>query len=385
MTRKVCVVVTARPSYARIKTALAAIRDHEDLQLQLIVGASALLDRYGSVVDVIRADGFEPDSVVYMVLEGENLVTSAKSTGIGIVELSTILDNLKPDVVLSIADRYETIATAIAAAYMNIPLVHIQGGEISGSIDEKVRHAVTKLADLHFVSGSSAAQRLVRMGERPETVFVTGCPSIDLAAAIRDEEPSELNPLTRYAGVGHHFDPAEGYIVVIQHSVTTSFRSALDQIEQTLCAIQALGCPTFWFWPNPDAGSEGISKGIRRFRERHHDLPIYFFKNLTPEDFLRLIIGARLLMGNSSVGIRESAFLGIPVVNIGDRQAGRDRGANVVDVGYNSAEIVAASRHLLSNGKCPESHIYGDGKAGRRIADLLSTAELRIEKRLAYD
>ena len=165
--RKVCVVITARPSYARIKTVLEAVKAHPKLQLQLIVAASALLERYGSVVDVIRQDGFEPDSVVYMVVEGENLVTTAKSTGLGVVELATIFDNLKPDVVISVADRYETIATAIAASYLNIPVAHVQGGEVTGSIDEKVRHAVTKLSNLHFVSNDKAAERVIRMGEEP--------------------------------------------------------------------------------------------------------------------------------------------------------------------------------------------------------------------------
>ena len=182
--RKVCIVITARPSYSRIKSVLKAIREESRLELQLVVAASALLERYGSAIDYIRADGFEPDEVVYMILEGGNLVTAAKSTGLGIVELSTAFDSLKPDVVISVADRYETIATAIAASYNNIPLAHVLGGEVTGSIDEKVRHAVTKLSDLHFVSNEEAAQRIIRMGEDPATVFVTGCPSIDLAADV---------------------------------------------------------------------------------------------------------------------------------------------------------------------------------------------------------
>ena len=135
MTRKVCVVITARPSYARIRTALEAIRDHDDLELQLVVAASALLDRYGNAVNVIEEEGFKIDRQVYMILEGENLVTSAKSTGLGLAELATVFDNLKPDLVVTIADRFETMATAVAASYMNIPLAHIQGGEITGSID----------------------------------------------------------------------------------------------------------------------------------------------------------------------------------------------------------------------------------------------------------
>ncbi len=382
--RKICVLITARPSYARVKSVLEAIQKHPELQLQLVVGASALLERYGPVVDVIRADGFQPDAVVHMVVEGENLVTTAKSTGLGVVELATIFDNLKPDVVVSIADRYETIATAIAASYLNIPVAHIQGGEITGSIDEKVRHAVTKLADLHFVSNKQAAERVIRMGEDPDTVFVTGCPSVDLAARIMEEPPGEFRPFERYSGVGHPFDTSGRYIVVMQHPVTTEYEDALHQINETLAAVEALAFPTFWFWPNVDAGSDRISKGIRQFREAR-DVPfIYFFKNFSPEDFLRLLRGAGCLVGNSSVGIRESTYLGVPVVNIGNRQAGRDRGPNVVDVDYRADTIVEAVRSHFSNGTYPMTDLYGDGKAGPRTADLLARVPLRIEKRLGY-
>lgn len=382
--RKICVVITARPSYARIKTALEAIQRHPKLQLQLVVGASALLERYGPVVNIIRADGFEPDAVVYMVLEGENLVTTAKSTGLGVVELATIFDNLKPDAVISVADRYETIATAIAASYLNIPVVHVQGGEVTGSIDEKVRHAVTKLSNLHFVANQQAAERVICMGEDPSTVFVTGCPSVDLAARIMAEGTDGFNPYNRYGGVGHPIDPRQGYIIVLQHPVTTEYEDSLHQIEETLAAIEMLAESTFWFWPNVDAGSDRISKGIRHFRETH-DVPfIYFFKNLAPEDFLRLLIGARCLVGNSSVGVRESAYLGIPVVNVGNRQAGRDRAANVLDVDYDRGTIVDAVQRQLANGRYASDMLYGNGHAGERIAHLLAEVPLKIEKRITY-
>ena len=196
------VVITARPSYARIKTALEAIAEHPDLELQLVVAASALLDRYGNAVRVIVEDGFEVAARVYMVLEGENLATMAKTTGLGLLELATVFDNLKPDVVVTIADRYETLATAVAAAYMNIPLAHMQGGEVTGSIDEKVRHAVTKLADLHLVSTERSRERVIRMGEEPAAVFVTGCPSIDLASVLLRKPPPAFDPFEKYGGVG---------------------------------------------------------------------------------------------------------------------------------------------------------------------------------------
>ena len=386
MSRKICVVITARPSYARIKTVLESVRQHDDLELQLVVGASALLDRYGQVVEVIRSDGFEPDGVVYMILEGENLVTTAKSTGLGVVELATIFDNLKPDAVVTVADRYETIATAIAASYMNIPVIHVQGGEVTGSIDEKVRHAVTKLSNQHFVANEQAAERVIRMGEDPATVHVTGCPSVDLAARVMEDAAGiqAFDPFERYAGVGQQFDLSDGYAVVMQHPVTTEYTGSLNQIQETLYAVCELKKPTLWFWPNVDAGSDGISKGIRHFRETN-DVPfIHFFKNMTPEDFLRLLVKARVLVGNSSVGIRESAYLGIPVVNIGNRQSGRDRGPNVIDTGYDRAEIIQAVETQLDHGKYDSHPLYGDGRAGERIADLVAAMPLTIDKRLMY-
>lgn len=384
MRRKVCVVVTARPSYSRIKSALQAIAEHPDLELQLVVAASALLDRYGNTVEYIARDGFEIAARVYMVLEGENPITSAKSTGLGLTELATVFDNLRPDVVVTIADRHETLATAIAASYMNIPVAHVQGGEVSGSIDEKVRHAVTKLSNLHFVATQKAAERVIRMGEDPSTVFVTGCPAIDLAASILDNPALDFDPIAKYGGVGAPLDISDCYLVVMQHPVTTEYQEARRHVTETLYAVRDLGLPTLWFWPNVDAGSDGTSEGIRAFRENEHVPNIHFFKNMTPEDFLRLIYNSKSFVGNSSVGIRECSFLGVPVVNIGTRQAGRERGRNVIDVDYDRRTIMEAARYHLRNGRSPGEPLYGDGKAGQRIAELLTSVPLNIEKRLTY-
>jgi UDP-hydrolysing UDP-N-acetyl-D-glucosamine 2-epimerase len=382
--RKVCVVVTARPSYARIKTALQAIAAHPDLELQLVVAASALLERYGNAIRSMEHDGFIPAARVFMILEGENLVTSAKSTGLGLVELATVFDNLKPDVVVTVADRYETLATAVAASYMNIPVAHVQGGEVTGSIDEKVRHAVTKLADLHLVSTDRARQRVIKLGEVPERVHVTGCPSIDIAAEVAANPAMDFDPFARYGGVGERVDLSKGFIVVMQHPVTTEYEEARRQVEETLYAVHGLGVPTLWFWPNVDAGSDGTSKGIRIFRERHHDVPLHLFRNMLPEDFLRLLCASACIVGNSSVAIRECSYLGVPAVNIGTRQAGRERGRNVVDVDYDRSAIRAAIDQHLHDGRLPPDKLYGDGKAGTRIAERLAAAELTIEKRLTY-
>ncbi|MFN4088119.1 MAG: UDP-N-acetylglucosamine 2-epimerase [Alphaproteobacteria bacterium] len=381
--RRICVVVTARPSYARIRTALTAIRNHPDLELQLVVAASALLDRYGNADKVMEREGFRIDRRVYMILDGENLVTSAKSTGLGLAELATVFDDLRPDAVVTIADRFETMATAVSAAYMNIPLVHVQGGEVTGSIDEKVRHAITKLADVHLVASENARRRVVRLGEDPESVFVTGCPSIDLAKqAIA--QPAALRDAEAFGGVGGHVDLTRDYIVVLQHPVTTEHDRSRAHIEETLHAVADCGIPAVWFWPNVDAGSDGTSRGIRAFRERHALPQVHFIKNLPPEDFVRLVHNSRCIVGNSSMAIREASWLGVPAVNIGNRQAERDRGRNVADVGYHRAEILAAIRDRAGRGRLPSDPLYGDGDAGERIAAVLAHVPLRIEKRLTF-
>jgi UDP-hydrolysing UDP-N-acetyl-D-glucosamine 2-epimerase len=385
MKRKVCVVITARPSYSRIRTALSAIKQHPDLELQLVVAASALLQRYGNAVDVMERDGFTPAARVFMVLDGENLVTSAKSTGLGLMELSTVFHNLRPDVVVTVADRYETLATAVAASYMNIPLVHVQGGEVTGSIDEKVRHAITKLSDVHFVCTEKARERVIRMGEEPDQVFITGCPSIDLAVEAQADPVLKGDIFEHYGGVGPRLDLSDGYVVAMQHPVTTEYEEARRQVTDTLQAVVAVGLPVLWFWPNVDAGSDGTSKGIRVFREQQRPTNIHFFRNMEPKAFLQLLMGSRCLVGNSSVGIRECSFLGVPVVNIGSRQTGRERGSNVLDVVGEQTNIANAIRHQLNSSRPKGDKLYGDGKAGERMAKLL--AELRsinIEKRLTY-
>jgi UDP-hydrolysing UDP-N-acetyl-D-glucosamine 2-epimerase len=376
--------VTARPSYSRIRTALHAIHQHPDLELQLVVAASALLERYGHAISAIERDGFPVAARVYMVVEGENLVTSAKSTGLGLVELATVFDNLAPDAVVTIADRYETLATAVAASYMNIPVVHIQGGEVTGSIDEKVRHAVTKLSNLHLVSTAGAAERVRKLGEDPASVVVTGCPSIDIAAEVAASPAFDFDPFVKYGGVGPTTDLSKGYLVVMQHPVTTEYEEARQQVDETLYAVRDTGLPVLWFWPNVDAGSDGTSKGIRVFREKEKPGNFHLFRNMFPEDFLRLLVHATAIVGNSSVAIRECSYLGVPAVNIGSRQQGRERGANVIDVDHDRTAIAAAIGAHRRRGKAPSDRLYGDGRAGARIADCLATTALTVEKRLTY-
>ena len=381
--RKVCVIVNSRANYGRIKSVMRAVQNHPDLDLQLIVGASALLHRFGNVRDHIVQDGFEPQATVYSIVEGETPTTMAKSTGMAIMELSTQFENLKPDVVVTVADRFETLATAVAAAYMNIPLAHTQGGEVTGSIDESVRHAVSKLAHIHFPATRQAADYLVRMGEEAGTVHFTGCPSIDLIADIDLSLPDYI--FTKYRGVGAELDTNKPYLVVLQHPVTTEYGQGFAQINETLQAVEGMGMQTAWLWPNVDAGSDDVSKGLRMYRERKQPNWLHLYRNFGPEDYARLINNAACVVGNSSSGLREGAFLGVPAVNIGSRQQGREHGPNIVHAAHDAKAIGAAIHQQMAHGRYPSSDMFGDGKAGAKIADLLAHSTIRIQKRLAYN
>lgn len=380
--KKVCVVVNSRANYGRIKSVLRAVEDHPGLDLQLVVGASALLHRFGQVDRIIENDGFRISASLYSIVEGGTPTTMAKSTGLAIIEISTLFENLKPDVVITVADRFETMATAVAASYMNIPLAHTQGGEVTGSIDESVRHAVTRLSHLHFAATRKSAENLVRMGEDPDTVFNTGCPAMDIISGI--DLTMKESIFKYYRGVGPDLDPEKPYIVVLQHPVTTEYGRGFDQINETLKAVDSIGMQTVWLWPNVDAGSDDISKGLRVFREKRNPDYIHFYRNFSPEDYARLINSSACLVGNSSSGIREGAFLGVPAVNVGSRQAGRERGENVMEVPHDAVEIEKAIRAQIANGRYEPSLIFGDGHAGERIAGILAEADIKIQKRLCY-
>jgi UDP-hydrolysing UDP-N-acetyl-D-glucosamine 2-epimerase len=380
MKRKICVVITARASYSRIKTALHEIQKHHGLELQLIVGSSAVLEKYGSVINMIESDGFSITARLSNVLEGNSHANSVKTTALAMLELSTLFENLKPDMVVTIADRFETLATAVASAYMNVPLVHVQGGELSGNIDNKVRHAITQFSDIHLVSTEAARMHVIQMGAKRNNVFNTGCPSIDIAAITAKNPTLDFDPFDQYGGVGTRFESKGSYLIVMQHPVTNEANLAGKQIECTLRAIEKINIPTFWFWPNPDPGTETLSKEIRAFRERTSAAPIHFFRNMESHHFLKLLSNALCLVGNSSAGIRECSFLGIPVVNIGSRQTGRERGNNVIDVEYDTDAISRAIGNQLIHGRYPSNPVYGNGAAGKKIAALLAEISLVLHK-----
>jgi UDP-hydrolysing UDP-N-acetyl-D-glucosamine 2-epimerase len=381
--RKIIVVITARPSYSRVKTLLKAIEKSPYLTLELVLSGSSLLDRYGSAVDFIRTDGFQISDSLFNHVDSNEPVSMAKSTGLSIIDLSNLFYKSKPDMVITIADRYETIATSIAASYQNIPLVHIQGGEVTGNIDEKVRHSNTKLADLHFVASDEARCRVIKLGEQEQTVFNLGCPSIDLAEEALLNPKLDFDPFVKYLGVGDKFNINNQYIVVLQHPVTSEYLSSRNQMDVLLKVVDSLNINVFWFWPNIDSGSDESSASIRQHRENSTNKNIYYLKNMESTDFLKLLINSQLLVGNSSVGIRECSFLGVPVVNIGTRQNGRQRGKNVLDCDYSFENIKTSVEHQLGK-KYSKEFIYGDGKSGEKIAKVLRDVKLNFTKKITY-
>ncbi|SDH07239.1 UDP-N-acetyl-D-glucosamine 2-epimerase, UDP-hydrolysing [Dyadobacter soli] len=377
--RKICVVITARASYSRIKTVLTAIHAHPKLALQIIVTGSALVDRYGNIIPYLEAENLPVSAVIPNLLDVESDTASAKTTGLAVIELATFFANHRPDVVVTVADRFETIATAIAAVNMNIPLAHIQGGEITGNIDDRIRNSISQLADLHFVATENARARLMYWGLSPQKVHYTGCPSIDLVFQHKDYD---FNPYEIYGGVGSQPDLNDPYLIVLQHPVTTEKGHSKWQINNTLHAIAALNMPGIWFWPNADPGTAGTAQGIRAFRDQHPDFPFHFFKNMESGHFIQLLKNCACIVGNSSVGIRECSALGIPAVNIGSRQLGRERGPNVVNCIPDTEAILSAIKRQLAHGRYPQVTLYGKGDAGEHIAGHLATIPFILKKHL---
>lgn len=376
--KKIVVVLMNRANYARSQTILRAIEAHPQLELQIVAGSAMLLERFGRAVEIVRADGFLVTDELYMNLEGHHLEMMAESVGIGLLKLPSIFARLKPDLVLTIADRYETLATAIAATYMNIPLAHTQGGELSGTIDESVRHAITKLAHLHFPATKASRMRLLQMGENPKTVFWTGCPSIDLVAGT-NTTPEGLSKVA-ISGVGDvHLN--QPYVLVMQHPVTTEYSQAYEQMLETLRALKIINLPALVLWPNPDAGSDYISKAIRMFREQEQPaFPVMYFKNIEPEDYATVLTNAKCAIGNSSSFIREGAYLGTPAVIVGTRQQQREHGANARFVPHENLAIAEAAIEQIKHGRYPSETIFGDGTAGQQIADILARENPPIQK-----
>jgi len=380
--RQICVVLVDRANYGRLKPVMEAIEASKGLELQVIAAGTMVLERFDRTVELVRADGFRVSSEVYMELEGSTPVTMAKSVGFGIVEFSNELQRLHPDFVVIIGDRYEALSASMAAAFMNIPVVHLQGGEVSGSIDESIRHSVTKFAQYHFPATQRAADYLVRMGEDPDTILGIGCPSSDIALRLDRKVDSEV---VNGRGSGIDLDPTDPFLLIVFHPVTTDYGTEYDQMIALLTALDRLSIQSLLLWPNIDAGSDHISKAIRVFRDQGMKQPwLRVLTNLTPDDYLRVLAAAACAIGNSSSFVRDASFFGTPIALVGNRQDGREMTEQVLRVSPIAEQIERAVRAQLDHGRYPPSALYGDGHVAEKFVQRLQELKPYVQKRLAF-
>lgn len=379
--RKITVVLVDRANYGRMWPVMKAIQDHPALELQVICTGTMLLARFGRAVDVVRKDGFTVDAEIFIEIEGSVPTTMAKSIGMGVIEFASAFQRLEPDIVLLIGDRYEALAAAVSAAYQNLCVAHIQGGEVSGSIDESARHAITKFAHFHFPATRRAAEYILRMGENPDTVHVVGCPCGDSILKLDDELPD----VRVLRGVGASLTLDEPYFLVIFHPVTTHCEDELEQVNELLAALEDIHHPTLWLWPNIDAGSDLISKGLRLYREHHAQNDwLHLLKNLPPEAFHRILKGARCAIGNSSSFVRDTTFMGTPVVLVGDRQEGRETGPNLIKTPCRKDPVKEAVLQQMAHGRYAISDLYGTGRASEQISRVLAECTPYRQKRMHF-
>ncbi len=380
--RKITCITGTRADYPRVRSVLREINKRKDLELSLIVTGSHLLDDYGYSAQEIIDDGFEISKKVEMF-------TGEFDTPLGMTEASArctagvakALDQLQPDLVLITVDRVETLASTTAASLMNFPIAHIQGGEVTGTIDESIRHAVTKLSHIHFPATDDAAQRIIMMGENKDLVFNTGCPYIDEIQQVELISKKELS--AKYG-----LDKKKDIVIFTQHSVTTEFKESSYQVEQTIEALKGFSdLQVVCFFSNTDAGGKEIIKKIKD-QQNFTIIP-----NMLSTDFLSLMSHSSLMIGNSSAGIREAPSFKLPVINIGSRQNGRLRASNVIDVDHDIKQIKNAINKVFNDQEFKDSlknltNPYGDGTAAKQIVDVLSNVELDqklIQKEICYD
>ena len=383
MSKKIAVVTGTRAEYGILLPVLKAIEAHSELKLSLVVTGMHLSHEFGYTAKEIEDNGFRIDARVDMLLSSDSPESMAKTIGVGIIGMAQTWGQLRPDIILVLGDRVEPLAAAIAGAYMNIPVAHIHGGDSPrAGLDEYARHAITKLAHIHFPATNKSTERIMKMGEDEWRVHMVGSPALDV---ILNEPLIPAETLSKKLGL----DLSQPLILLVQHSVTTQVDEAPEQMRETLEAIVEIGYTTVLIYPNSDAGGRRMIEVIKEFEKYPF---IKTFESLPRKEYLSLVKSASVMVGNSSSGIIDAPSLGLPVVNIGIRQEGRERGKNVIDVGHNRQEIVEGvekaltDKEFLAEVKKCESP-YGDGKASQRIAEILSKVEITpqlLEKKTTY-
>jgi GDP/UDP-N,N'-diacetylbacillosamine 2-epimerase (hydrolysing) len=366
MSRKICYITGTRADFGLIQSTLQAIYQSDDLTLSIIVTGTHLADQYGSTIDDIVAAGLPVSAKVVCDLAPPSGATMARNIGIMLIGFVDALNEIKPDLVLLLGDRGEMLAGALAAIHLNIHIAHIHGGERSGSVDEPIRHAISKLSHFHFTATKDAQDRLVRMGEPPERIFVTGAPGLDgiekLACLARKTLMTEMG-----------LDLQAPVALMVYHPVLQEVRSAEEGVLLILNALRAQGVQVVALMPNSDAGSDQIRNVLKT---RANEPGVRVVTHFPRERFISWIAAVDLMIGNSSAGIIEAASFGTSVINIGSRQNLRERNTNTIDSSVDAIAIESAVALALAHGPHLRKNIYGDGHASRRIVDLLKCVSL---------
>ncbi len=363
--RKVCYISGTRADFGLMQSTLAVIRDHADLSLSVIVTGMHLSPEHGHTVEEIEAAGLDIQARVPAPLTPATGATMARNIGTMVTAFTDALEAARPDIVLLLGDRGEMLAGAIAGLHLNIPVAHIHGGELSGTVDEPVRHAISKLGHLHFTATEGSRDRLIRMGEAAGNVHVTGAPGLDgLTNLIQSDRLAIMQ--------NHGLDPAQPFALMVYHPVLQEAEAAADHTRHILDALAQADVQVLALMPNADAGAEGVRQVLGM-----QDRPGVVVKtHLARPDFIAVMASADLMIGNSSAGIIEAASFGTPVINVGPRQNMRERNANVTDVDSTPVHLAEAIAATLNQGRFPPRNVYGDGQAAGRIARLLATAPL---------
>ncbi|MED0703010.1 MULTISPECIES: UDP-N-acetylglucosamine 2-epimerase [Aeribacillus] len=380
--KKIVVVTGTRADYGIYVPLLKKIEKDPVLELGLIVTGMHLSPIYGYTINEIKADKYKIIGTIDILLQGSTSANMARSIGLGIIGMTQVLETNQPDLLFVLGDRGEMLAAAIAASHLNIPVAHLHGGEVSGSIDESVRHAISKLSHIHFPATAKSAERLKKMGEDEWRIHQVGALRLD--TILKANLPSFEEVRDKY-GLG--FIEKNNYFLLVYHPVTTEVHSLKDQIKNVLDALIKHQKPIICILPNSDYGTEEITAVYNEYKQSN----IKFIKNFNHLDYLTVLKHSLALIGNSSSGIIEAASFHVPVLNIGNRQKGRERSGNVVDVTTALEDIEKGLNQVLSESfrqsVSKVSNVYGDGKASdrivKRIKDLIIDDTI-LNKIIAY-
>ncbi|MFA4995848.1 MAG: UDP-N-acetylglucosamine 2-epimerase [Patescibacteria group bacterium] len=380
--RKICFITGTRADYGILTPVMKAVELSDKLELQLVVTGMHLLPQFGRTIDEIKKDGFPVTAEVAIGMEDDG-ISMAHFVGEAINRFADVFKKYKPDILVVLGDRGEMLAGAIAANYLGISVAHIHGGEVSGHIDEVIRHAITKLSHIHFAATKKAKERIIKLGEKKENVHISGAPSLD--CILNEVLPEKSKLFKKY-----NFNQDKSLFILIQHPVASELDVLENNVKKIVEAVASFNSQTLVIYPNSDAGGQKIIKILESYRDTSF---FNLMKNVPHKDYLGFLKSSDVLIGNSSSGIIEAPSFGLPVVNIGSRQNNRERASNVVDVDYDEKQIIKAIKKALEYGtiakkeKNPNHNPYGDGKASQRIVAVLEKTPLGndlLSKQITY-